>query len=296
MKEYKSKFALDFSKSVVISFEVTADKNDYSFGVGYAGGKILFRGQNSIDDFENGISISNNKMEFSIYGDTSFVKNLKSFSIGDNDLVSKYKNYIDENGNVVVEESEFFKNEEGFVYYDEDLSIPLDDSVRIYEKTLDYENSKNLIVDGYDVYKQSNIYSLITYIGECSDENQDYILKIEDINDNLTLLSFDNSVTRNLEENNLSESYQEIISPNENGETVILNSSLSDGSLFEKDLNRIRFVFSNRGRLLTVSIYNPNKGLYEKYAEFSFIKEMNEDYLKIYHNSSSSISNVSTNF
>ena len=49
MNTHKTISTIDFTKSVVISFDVKVNKNDYLFGVGYEGGNILFKGQNKIN-------------------------------------------------------------------------------------------------------------------------------------------------------------------------------------------------------------------------------------------------------
>ena len=297
MKKYKTKFPLDFSKSVVISFEVTTDEKECCFGVGYSGGDVLFKGQKSIDNFDENISIKDEKIEFSLYSKSVFAENIKAFQNGDNNLKSKYKKYINEKGEEIVEESEFFKNEEEIVFYDEEMSIPLDNSLKIYEKTEDFEGIKGLIVEDNTVYKQSEMYQITTYLYEGKEDDSDFIIKLEDKEDDLLLLSLDDTATRDLDNHSLSQTHQTIITTKENGETDYdINSSFSNKIIFNETPKRVRFVFSNFGRHLGVSLYNTEKKMYEKLYDFSFIKEVKEDFLKIYHNSFSSLSKVSTNF
>jgi hypothetical protein len=141
-----------------------------------------------------------------------------------------------------------------------------------------------------------NVFNNVLGTHNINDE-EDFVLKIKDDGFNLDLLNVDITATRNLESYPISQILQQVISINpENSEKSILSfSEITNGSKFEDDQIRIRFVFTNGGRLLNVSCYNSDKKIYENLGSYSFTQALNESKIYVY-NSSSSISNVSTNF
>lgn len=277
MKAVKTTKELDFTKTIVISFDVKPTSDDYIFGVGYSGGKLLFRGQKYSGELNPSISIADDKMEYPILDDENLIENLKLFSIGNDDLSSK---------------SEYHENWYGDLFYDENKTILLDDGLRLYEETSDYSSEKDLIVEDNKVYKPSTNYNLISYVAKTVFNMDSFILKTDDRDDDVTFLSFGYSALRDLNSNSIQETSQEIIK--KDGETEI-SSELSE-DIFINQTKKIRFVLSNNGRSLNVSIYDKNKKCYIPHSSYSFIIPVEKDNLFVYYSSSSIISNVSTNF
>lgn len=277
MKAVKTTKELDFTKTIVISFDVKPTSNDYVFGVGYTGGKLLFRGQKYSNELNPSISIEGDEMEYPILEDDSLIENLKLISLGDNGLSS---------------ESEYYEDWYGNLYFDEERNIPLTDGLEIYEETSDYSSEKDLIVEDNKVYKPSTNYDLISYVAKTTFDMDTFVIKLDDKDEDITLLSFGYSAKRDLESNKIGEITQEIVK--KDGESEITSKLSNDN--FINQSNRIRFVLSNNGRSLSVSTYDKEKKCYIPYSSYSFIIPVEKDNLFLYYSSSSKISNVSTNF
>ena len=277
MKTVKTTKELDFTKTIVISFDVKPTSDDYIFGVGYTGGKLLFRGQNYSNELNPSISFENNKMEYPILDDETFIKKLKLIHAGDNDMISR---------------PDYFENWYGDVFYDEENNIPLNDGLKIYEETTDYSSEKDIMVEDNIVYKSSKNYNLISYVAKSVFDMDSFLLKTEDKGEDVTFLSFGYSATKDLNSNSIGEIFQEFVK--KDGE-IEITSELSE-DIFINQTKKIRFVLSNNGRSLNVSIYDEIKKCYIPHSSYSFIIPVEKDYLFVYCSSSSIISNVSTNF
>lgn len=288
MNTHKTIFTIDFTKSVVISFDVKVNKNDYLFGVGYEGGNILFKGQNKInlEDLPELISNTNKIIEFSLSSNKGITDNLIVIEGEPNNLLSDI-------------DITFSKNENKELCLNDDVT-PIKDNKLIYKKIEDpsSEEAKNLIVLNDEIFKIADEYTPTSYcLSSDINDEEDFVLKIKDDGFNLDLLNVDITATRDLESYPISQILQQVISINpENSEKSILSfSEITNGSKFEDDQIRVRFVFTNGGRLLNVSCYNSDKKIYENLGSYSFTQALNESKIYVY-NSSSSISNVSTNF
>lgn len=277
MKTVKTTKEIDFTKTIVISFDVKPTSDDYIFGVGYSGGKLLFRGQKYSNELNSSISITGNKMEYPILDDESLIENLKIFSMGDNELYSK---------------SEYYEDWYGNLYFDKEETIPLTNGLDLYEETSDYSSEKNLIVENNKVYKPSSNYNLISYVAKSTFDMESFVLKTDDKGEDISLLSFGYSAIRDLNSDAVGEISQEIIK--KDGEMEIISKLSNDN--FIQQSNKIRFVLSNNGRSLNVSTYDKEKKCYIPHSSYSFIIPVEKDNLFIYYSSSSKISNVSTNF
>lgn len=288
MNTHKTISTIDFTKSVVISFDVKVNKNDYLFGVGYEGGNILFKGQNKInlEDLPELISNTNKIIEFSLSSNKGITDNLIVIEGEPNNLLSDI-------------DITFSKNENKELCLNDDVT-PIKDDKLIYKKIEDpsSEEAKNLIVLNDEIFKIADEYTSTSYcLSSDINDEEDFVLKIKDDGFNLDLLNVDITATRDLESYPISQILQQVISINpENSEKSILSfSEITNGSKFEDDQIRVRFVFTNGGRLLNVSCYNSDKKIYENLGSYSFTQALNESKIYVY-NSSSSISNVSTNF
>lgn len=288
MKTYKTISTIDFTKSVVISFDVKVDKNDYIFGVGYEGGNILFKGQNKInlEDLPDLISNTNKIIEFSLSSNKGITDDLIVIEGEPNNLLSD-------------KDISFFKNENKELCL-KNTNSPIEDNKLIYKKIEDAssEEAKNLIVLDDEIYKIADEFTPTSYcLSSDINDEENFILKIKDDGFNLDLLNVDITATRDLESYPISQILQQVISINsENSEKYTSSiSEISNGSKFENEQNRIRFVFTNGGRLLNISCYNSDKKIYETLGSYSFTQSLNESKIYVY-NSSSTISNVSTNF
>ena len=288
MNTHKTLSTIDFTKSVVISFDVKVNKNDYLFGVGYEGGNILFKGQNKInlEDLPELISNTNKIIEFSLSSNKGITDNLIVIEGEPNNLLSDI-------------DITFSKNENKELCLNDGVT-PIKDNKLIYKKIEDpsSEEAKNLIVLNDEIFKIADEYTPTSYcLSSDTNDEEDFILKIKDDGFNLDLLNVDITATRDLESYPISQILQQVISINpENSEKSILSfSEITNGSKFEDDQIRVRFVFTNGGRLLNVSCYNSDKKIYENLGSYSFTQALNESKIYVY-NSSSSISNVSTNF
>lgn len=277
MKAVKTTKELDFTKTIVISFDVKPTSNDYIFGVGYTGGKLLFRGQKYSNDLNSSISIIGNEMEYPILDDEILIENLKLFSLANNELSSNTEYYEDWYGNL---------------YFDKEKTIPLTDGLKLYEETSDYSSEKDLIVEDNKVYKPSTNYDLVSYVLKTTFDMETSVIKLDDKDEDITLLSFGYSAKRDLESSEVGEVLQEIIK--KDGESEITSKLSNDD--FIKQSKKIRFVLSNNGRSLNVSIYNEDKKYYVPHSSYSFNMPVDKDNLFVYYSSSSIISNVSTNF
>lgn len=294
MKEtYKTKKPIDFSKTVVISFDVnSASPNLYKISLQNSAGKIIFNGYDQITYPKN--VFYNNKSEtiFFSVNSVNFIDGIKVFYYKDNDFKS-YPN-IDFEWDSSKKEI-FYKQQD-----EEDENIinlvEIDDGTRIYEKTDNYQNKENLIVEENIVYELSNQYKSIPYIIEPfkvknGKNEENAILILENKGDDLTFLSIDNVAERNVTKNPVYEINQKII--DEKGETKS-NSVLSNGHLFDNN-NRLRLVYNNNGKTLNVSLFDNDTKTFKNVSNFSFINEIEKDYMTIQFENCS-VSNVSTNF
>lgn len=292
MSKYKTKSKIDFTKTVVISFDLKVEKNNYEIGVGYDGGEVLFRGQNQIKSIHlpQLVSNKNNVKEFSILSNNKIVDELITAE-------------IDFNNSFISKNTPIIKNKNGELCVDDESKTVIEDNKIIYKKIDESssEDVENLIVIDDIIYKIANDYDCTSYC-LCSDKSkennkEEFILKIQDDGFDLELLNVDITASRNLSTHPIYQILQQIssINPETSQKTHSSISEIKNGVIFEGDQNRIRFVFTNGGRLLNVSQYIKDKKIYENIGSFSFTQNLNESYLYVY-TSSSSVSNVSTNF
>lgn len=281
MATYKTTSLIDFSKTVVISFDTNHNSSDFDFGVGMYDhtnkicGRIDLKGYKNISFDQNIYDVNDNEVIFSVLTENLF---------SDGYLLQK-SNYKNE----VVPTKEIFEmDENGFLCSD---SIRVKEDTVVFERISDYDSIKdNLIIENKEVYIESKTEEPIAFVFDCGN---DHILKLSSENDSLELLSLDYGLTKNLEEESLLLLSHGTKSNNVN--VLTTNDNIIRKSPFDKP-QRIRFVISNNAKLMSVSLYNNDKKIYEEYTSFTFKYGIEKGYLAVYTNSSSVPSNVSTNF
>lgn len=290
---YKTKSQIDFTKTVVISFDVSDVAKDlYTISLQNSVGEISFNGYGQISYPKNVFyNISTDTLFFSV-NSVDFIDKLKVFYQKDNNFDS----YPDI-------EFEWDSSKKEILYKQQDEEdeniinlVEINDGTLIYEKTEDYQDVENLIVEDNDVYVPSKLYKSVPYIIEPfkvknGKYQEDAILIIDNKGNDLTFLSIDNTAERKPSINPVYEMKQKII--DENGESKI-NSVLSNGHLFENN-TRLRLVYNNNGKTLNVSVYDDEKKSFKTISNFSFINEIEKDYIRVQFENCS-VSNVSTNF
>lgn len=283
MAKYRTKKEIDFNKSVVISFDVTTTDNSFSFGIEHDGGIVKLNGLSNISPSLNNISLKNNVVTFSLMEKSIFSDNL----ISQKEIIISENNSTSTNDKIVFE-----KDDKDFLCIDNER---IKEDTVIYEKIDDYENKiENFIVIENSVYKKSETWNSdinpIIAVASSKEKSDTFILRLNENDDNLTFLSLDCLCEKDMKDDGVLEIYHEIKN------TTIKNALTSFNSIFKNSTNRIRFVFTNNGRLLSISVYDEKEKMYKEYENLSFRKSIDKGYLIIHTSSSSSISNVSTNF
>ena len=330
MATYRTTSPIDFTKTVVISFDTNHSPNNFDFGVGICNidyevieneegeiieekevinlsGGVKLQDYNHIDFDDDIYSQKENIITFSLI---SSKENLfsKGYIIQKSENETDGINYYDDktinSTNIEVESLIFEKNDDDFLCLNlsSGLKKVKEDTV-IFEKIDDYTNLKeNLVVQNNEVFKENKDSEIITFVLDLEDDS---ILSLgqrtykENISDETTylkdldLLALDYCMTKNLKEESIL--YISRIPKSEDANPSSDDGSIIKNSPFDKN-QRIRFVISNNGRLMNISLYDKEKKIYNDYLSFTFEKKIEKGYLEVYTNSSSNPSNVSTNF
>lgn len=320
MATYITTSPIDFTKTVVISFDTNHRPNNFDFGVGICDieiegeeekinliGEVKLQDYTHIDFDDDIYHQKGNTITFSLLSSKE-----KIFS--DGFIVQKTENvkagieYYEESSStfkthtkIPMDLLKFEKNDDGFLCINlaSGLEKIKEDTV-IFEKTDDYANLKeNLVVQNNNVYKESKNNEIEAFVLDFGDNTilalDESTFKESDMKylKDLELLALDYCMTKNLKE-------ESILHTSRIPKIKDANPSFNDGSIiknspFDKN-QRIRFVISNNGRLMNISLYDKEKKIYDDYLSFTFEKSIDKGYLKVYANSSSNPSNVSTNF
>lgn len=282
MATYKTTSLIDFTKTVVVSFDTNHSPFDFDFGIGLFNhndvicGRVDLKGHRNIS-FSDDYDVSGDEIEFSILTDNLFSDGylLQKLHLKSEDVQSS-------------NDFEFEKDRNGYLLIN---STKVKEDSVLFKRISDYETIKeNLIVENGEVYVESKTEEPIAFVFECED---DYILKLSS-EDGLELLSLDYGLTKNLEEESLLLLSHGTKSINDSNLTI--SESIIRNSPFNNQ-QRIRFVISNNAKLMSISLYNNDKKIYEEYTSFTFNYAIEKGYLAIYIKNSSSVpSNVSTNF
>lgn len=320
MATYITTSPIDFTKTVVISFDTNHRPNNFDFGVGICDividreeENINLIGEVKLQDYthidfdtdiyhQNGSTITFSLLSSKekIFSEGFIVQKTENVKAGIEyyeDSSSTFKTH----NQIRMDLLKFEKNDDGFLCLNlaSGLKKIKEDTV-IFEKTDDYANLKeNLVVQNNNVYKESKNNEIEAFVLDFGDGTilalDETTFEDSDIKylKNLELLALDYCMSKNLKEESIL--YISRIPKSEDANPSSDDGSIIKNSPFDKN-QRIRFVISNNGRLMNISLYDKEKKIYNDYLSFTFEKKIEKGYLEVYTNSSSNPSNVSTNF
>ena len=291
LSTYTSTKTIDYEKSVVLSFDIKKSR----FGVGHENGKIVYNQSSILPKYE-GLKLDGNILSNSLnqktFLDDKLTVIIDNSTITSKDEISEDTIY-DENGkNITSLKTPTFYIYDGVFYTNSSKKEELNTGKVIYEIV---SPSSEVTEDAYidkndDVYQKSKRYTCDDYLIILDSSEKEYTLQLEMDSSSIALLSVGEIIKRDLTEHPV---YS--ISHFNNEEQT---DYYYENPLLEDNTERFRFVFSNRGKILSISGFDNDKNCFIQKETFCF--DINEETLpqkiNVYTSSSSNISNVSTNF